>query len=424
MQRSPTQGVTGQHTRLALCVLAIVSLAIRAQAQCQYELTIIQAGPPNCDPLPQSWTYGNGINESAQVVGNYVVCALGGDEAFLWDGGPNAITLTRPPSISSAGANDINDAGQIVGTMVLTGIGSRAFLYDGAKFIDLGTMPGGNNSRAFAINSVDQIVGRWGGPGKAPSQGAFLWQEGAMTDLNALLGTPMSEANDINDAGQIVGWMGEIFTVPDGGEAFIWDDGQITPLGQVAGSYFTTAEAINEVGQVVGSAVTGKFPVTGTRAFLWDSGQMIDLGILPGAERSAASDINDAGQIVGGAWGSGGSIDAGLIWHDGMMIDLNDLIQDNLGVQVLRATAINNHGQITGVGVVNSGGAVGVFLTPIPRPGDLDGDCSVGIVDFLAMLLAWGPCPGACPPSCVGDLDGDCTVGIIDFLMLLANWGP
>ena len=55
--------------------------------------------------------------------------------------------------------------------------------------------------------------------------------------------------------------------------------------------------------------------------------------------------------------------------------------------------------------------------------GDLDGDGTIGITDFLLLLADWGPCAQPCPPSCAGDLDGDCNVGIIDFLMLLANWG-
>jgi len=46
----------------------------------------------------------------------------------------------------------------------------------------------------------------------------------------------------------------------------------------------------------------------------------------------------------------------------------------------------------------------------------------VRINDFLLLLGLWGPCPDPCPPSCNADLDGDCTVGIADFLMLLANW--
>jgi hypothetical protein len=64
------------------------------------------------------------------------------------------------------------------------------------------------------------------------------------------------------------------------------------------------------------------------------------------------------------------------------------------------------------------------ILAPDPHfeyftPGDIDGDGSVGIVDFLTLLALWGPCPGPCP----ADLDGDGSVGITDFLTLLANWG-
>ena len=51
-------------------------------------------------------------------------------------------------------------------------------------------------------------------------------------------------------------------------------------------------------------------------------------------------------------------------------------------------------------------------------PADLDGDGSVGILDLLALLAAWGTDPGG-PP----DFDGDGTVGILDLLTLLANWG-
>jgi hypothetical protein len=53
---------------------------------------------------------------------------------------------------------------------------------------------------------------------------------------------------------------------------------------------------------------------------------------------------------------------------------------------------------------------------------DLNADGTVGILDFLLMLAAWGPCADPCPPSCAGDLNGDCDVGVIDFLGLLARW--
>ncbi|MCH8153410.1 MAG: hypothetical protein IH830_13685 [Planctomycetes bacterium] len=52
-------------------------------------------------------------------------------------------------------------------------------------------------------------------------------------------------------------------------------------------------------------------------------------------------------------------------------------------------------------------------------PWDLDGDLSVGILDLLALLAAWGTDPGG-PP----DFDSDGNVGILDLLILLSNWGP
>ncbi len=49
---------------------------------------------------------------------------------------------------------------------------------------------------------------------------------------------------------------------------------------------------------------------------------------------------------------------------------------------------------------------------------DLDGDCTVGILDLLSLLAAWGPNRGH--PA---DFNGDGSVGILDLLALLANWG-
>ena len=57
--------------------------------------------------------------------------------------------------------------------------------------------------------------------------------------------------------------------------------------------------------------------------------------------------------------------------------------------------------------------------TPRNCPWDLDAGGSVGILDLLALLTAWGTDPPG-PP----DFDGDGTVGILDLLTLLANWGP
>jgi hypothetical protein len=67
---------------------------------------------------------------------------------------------------------------------------------------------------------------------------------------------------------------------------------------------------------------------------------------------------------------------------------------------------------------INSFTITGEMLEVAPAcPWDCgDGDGTVGIVDFLAVLAGWGQ-PGPC------DFDGDAQVGITDFLLLLGNWG-
>jgi hypothetical protein len=51
-------------------------------------------------------------------------------------------------------------------------------------------------------------------------------------------------------------------------------------------------------------------------------------------------------------------------------------------------------------------------------PGDFDNSLSIDVLDLLALLAAWGPCPG-----CPEDIDGDGAVTVIDLLQLLDGWG-
>lgn len=58
-------------------------------------------------------------------------------------------------------------------------------------------------------------------------------------------------------------------------------------------------------------------------------------------------------------------------------------------------------------------------LTLSDCPADIDGNGSVDIIDLLALIGSWGPCPG-----CPEDIDGSGMVDINDLLILLAAWGP
>ncbi len=73
-----------------------------------------------------------------------------------------------------------------------------------------------------------------------------------------------------------------------------------------------------------------------------------------------------------------------------------------------------NNFQILANEIVFSTGAL------LACPQDIDQDGTTGILDFLNLLAAWGPCAGYCPQ----DIDGDGMIGITDFLALLGAWGP
>jgi hypothetical protein len=55
---------------------------------------------------------------------------------------------------------------------------------------------------------------------------------------------------------------------------------------------------------------------------------------------------------------------------------------------------------------------------------DVTGNGAVNIQDLLAVISAWGVCPGPCPPYCAADVNDDCTVNIQDLLAVIAAWGP
>ena len=101
---------------------------------------------------------------------------------------------------------------------------------------------------------------------------------------------------------------------------------------------------------------------------------------------------------------------------------------DPLPTRRLRGGDFANQGALMGspaflagsLNMLAEGANIGFRVArPDSNPSDLDGDDDVGILDFLQMLAAWGPCPG-----CVEDIDNDGMVGIVDLLALLAAWGP
>lgn len=397
--------------------------AAGVHGECQYEVTIIRG--PWCDDVFEYPPTGSaGINEHGHITGGYRPCDVGPSQAFVWTPESGMMELQMPPGTTSGSGLDITEGGHVVGIMGGYATSERGFYYDGSQVIDLGTPPGGTYSQAHAINEEGCIVGRWGNTvtGIPTSREAFVWHEGMMSGLAHDLGTPASDAQDINASGQVTGWMGS--GLLQDGNPYIWQGGVVTLLPVIGGGYESHGSAINNLGDVVGSGrrITPEDGEVEVRGFLWRDGELIEIPPLAGFSRCACSDINDARQVVGNCWYFDGNpnIQRSFIWQNGVTTDLNDLIDPDLGILVSNVDAVANSGRITGAAGTPEGTAA-VILGPVDRPvGDIDGDCRVGVVDFLRLLATWGACPGGL--ECPADLNNDSIVDQLDFWILVGNW--
>ncbi|MGE0480612.1 MAG: HAF repeat-containing protein [Phycisphaerae bacterium] len=291
------------------------------------------------------------INARYQVVGLADAPAV----AFRWDSGEMVDLGTLGGT--SAVAFGINNRGEVVGGSTLPGNAAiRGFVWRDGLYRDVGTL-GGANSIAYAINQRGLVLGL--AETSAGGVRTFLWQErGGMVDLGPLsLGGDPEDTRPqaLNNAGAIVG---EAETHNGEQHAFLWQRGVMTDLGTLGGSW-SVARDINDAGVVVGFATAAD--TLDYSAVRWTHGQVESLGTL--GRWSQARAVNNRGDVVGAARALDGTTHA-ILWRDGVLISLNDLIPPESGWWLAYANDINDPGAIVGVGRIK--GQVRAFLlTPI-----------------------------------------------------------
>lgn len=343
---------------LALATAALAALAVPAEATVPVYYSVTDLGT-----LGGTFSEANDINDLGQVVGKSVTAA-GASRGFFWDSSTGMIDLgvLGGNSAASTAAFALNNNGQVVGQSGTLG-DYHAFVWTSATgMAAIGELPGDRWSIANDINDAGQIVGvsEFVGNGYNTSH-PFLWTPGeGMVNPGDKTG---GVARGINATGIAAG--------ESGSEAILYFGGYAFEMGFLPGDAESDALAINDSWQVVGGSSTGGFFGGNPQAFLWTAANgMTSLGNLtPGDPHgeSLAKDINNLGQVVGWSYLSMLGADHAFLWDSSTgMIDLNTLIDPLGGWTLSAANGINELGQIVGYGYSNSDPSIrrAFLLTP------------------------------------------------------------
>ena len=342
---------------------------------------------------------GYGINNRGDVVGESLN-ANGEREAVLWRLGQSPTFLgflTQDQDVSRWSiAWGINDARQITGRSTYTwdvnvygeypnpptypvwdyNWAVHAFLWQAGAMTDLNDLSLGQSVSANAPDPTNKLTSEGRGINRdgvvagyshtnasAESTGwawhivydaphAAKFNGAGPIDLGIGPAGGMSNATAINDHGAIVG-TGDYYQ-----SAFFQLNGQTQVIAPAPGA--SVAHGLNNLDHVVGTS-------NNTLAFIWvptstlpENERIIDLtemNLAEGVSHAIAFAINDRDQIVGS--GDGGA----LLWQNGKLHRLNDLIDFHPDPYLMNARAINQGGMIVANAALYDEGGV-ILLIP------------------------------------------------------------
>jgi probable HAF family extracellular repeat protein len=201
-----------------------------------------------------------------------------------------------PHAAEQLAANDVNDAGQIVGNYVDASGASHGYERSGAKFTTIDVpFAGATSTFTNAINNSGEIVGGWTDSGGVTHAFTLIGGTYASFDYP---GATFTTANDVNNEGEIVGFYNDTSGV---GHGFSLSGGTYTSI-DVPGAVYTNSIGINDAGDIVGLYCTTSQCVStneGAQGFLLSGGVFTTITI-PGEYYTYLTDINNNGVVIGG----------------------------------------------------------------------------------------------------------------------------
>jgi probable HAF family extracellular repeat protein len=217
-------------------------------------------------------TIPTGVNDAGDVVGIYIVPALGQARGFLYRRGrvQDLLCPAAEPKPCVAWPWGINNRGQVVGYFDRQGP-DRPFVWEDGSYVALAELPWGHITvRAHSINPRGDVAGEfYSGPGSPPHLTyGYYWPTGGVPSW---FGFPV-ETNTPQVAKT---------TVPQG----------ITPRGDVVGYFY---ESLYDDDPSLEGVLIGP-----SRGFFRDrDGAIVELKV-PGATYTCPMGINAAGEVSG-----------------------------------------------------------------------------------------------------------------------------
>jgi hypothetical protein len=187
-----------------------------------------------------------------RVVGSYFNAEANYPHCFVWHPGKaHSVDIGLPEGYDSCEADDVDDAGQVVGRVWGAATGFSAFIYQDGVFGDVGRKSF-TTATLEAINKKGHAIGNRSGGGALYFDGAKLHKIPQAGDLS------MTQARAMNDRDTVVG------VGSSAGHDTIarWADGMLVDvvpmIANADGWHFSSGtaapEGINEKGRITGNA--------------------------------------------------------------------------------------------------------------------------------------------------------------------------
>ena len=292
---------------------------------------------------------------------------------FIWTEEDGATDLGPLPSDFREGRVYSIVNGNSVSGVLTQGARASGFLWDSENGFSIL----GNFSRSgFTAVAVDESGQTYAGWYEQDGQRkAAIWGADGLVDLNELAqplaNLVLTEARVISMSGAIAG-----AALQDAGGlltevAFLWLPGEQPKIVPMSDGF----EA-RTVDYLVGGDLVVGTHIVDDRFFgyAWRDGEIPTKLETPEGSSSLISDANANAGFVGSIMRDGENPTASL-WlpGQGSFIDLNSRLVEPLpeDIELVRASAVNDRGQVGAYGVSNAGSVFLIVLTPTPQEGEI-----------------------------------------------------